>query len=119
MTQGDCDVLSPPLFGRKNVSHGWSRSGWNDTVDAMCLQYTSSLEWGLLCAKFRTLARYGWNDDDCLLALSVSVEGSALKYFYILSSWGGKLSFPEITSRFEQNLVGEHFELHLRLSSTR
>lgn len=102
MTQGDCDVLSPPLLGRKNVSHGWSRSGRNVPAEAMCLQYTGSLKWGLLCAKFRTLARHGWNDDDCLLSLSVSVEGSALKYFYILSSRGGKLSFPDITSRFEQ-----------------
>lgn len=103
MTQRDSDVLLVPPLARENVSHSCSRSGRNVPAEAKCLQYTGSLEWGLFYAKFRTLARYyGWNDDDCLLALSVSVEGPALKYFYILSSRGEELSFPEIASRFEQ-----------------
>lgn len=103
MAQGDRDVLLVPPSARGNVSHSCSRSGRNVPAEAKCLQYTGSLEWGLFYAKFRTLARYyGWSDDDCLLALSVSVEGPALKYFYILSSRGEELSFPEIASRFEQ-----------------
>lgn len=54
-------------------------------------------------AKFRTLARYyGWNDDDSLLALSVSVEGPALRYFHLLSSRGEDMTFHEITARFKQ-----------------
>lgn len=90
MTQGDSDVSLVPPWSGEIVSHSWSRSGRNVPAEAKCLQYTSSLEWGLFYAKFRTLTRYyGWNDDDCLLALNVSVEGPALKYFYILSSGGG------------------------------
>uniref|UniRef100_A0A8W8MJN8 Peptidase A2 domain-containing protein n=1 Tax=Magallana gigas TaxID=29159 RepID=A0A8W8MJN8_MAGGI len=61
-------------------------SGRNVPAEAKCLQYTGSLELGLFYAKFRTLARYyGWNDDDCLLALSVSVEGPALKEVRMVS----------------------------------
>ena len=45
---------------------------------------------------------YGWNDDICLLALNVSVEGPALRYFHILSSRGERMTFVEIASRFEQ-----------------
>ena len=48
--------------------------------------YNCSLELGLFIVKFRTLARYdSWNDGDCLLALSVSVEGPAP---YSLFLWG-------------------------------
>ena len=72
-------------------------------MEAKSLRYNGSLEWGLFYAKFRTLARYyGWNDDDYLLALSVSVEGPALRYFHILSSRGERMTFVEIASRFEQ-----------------
>uniref|UniRef100_K1PXG7 Uncharacterized protein n=1 Tax=Magallana gigas TaxID=29159 RepID=K1PXG7_MAGGI len=106
MAQGDSDVLLVPPLAGEMVSHSWSSSGRNVPAEAKCLQYTGSLEWGLFYAKFRTLARYyGWNDDDCLLALSVSMEGPALKYFYILSSWGEKLSFHEMASRIEQRFV--------------
>lgn len=38
----------------------------------------------------------GWNDDDCLLVLSVLVEGLVFKYFYIFLLWGEELSFFEI-----------------------
>lgn len=59
-------------------------------AEAKSLRYNGSLECGLFYAKFRTLARYyGWTDDDSLLALSVSVEGPALKYFHFLYSRGG------------------------------
>lgn len=59
-------------------------------AEAKSLRYNGSIECGLFYAKFRTLARYyGWTDDDSLLALSVSVEGPALKYFHFLYSRGG------------------------------
>ena len=84
-------------------SSSWGRSGRNIPAEAKSLRYNGSLEWGLFYAKFRTLARYyGWTDDDSLLALSVSVEGPALKYFHILSSRGEEMSFGELALRFEQ-----------------
>lgn len=57
-----------------------SVAGRNVPAEAKCLKYTGSLEWGMLYVLF------GRNDNDCLLAVSVSVEGPALKYFYISSS---------------------------------
>ena len=53
-----------------------SRLGRNIPPEVKSLKYNGSLEWGLFFAKSRTFARYyGCNDDDCLLVLSVSVEG--------------------------------------------
>ena len=80
-----------------------SRLGRNIPVENKSIRYNGNLEWGLFFAKFRTLARYyGWNDDDSLLALSVSVEGPALRYFHILSFYRERLTFGEIISRFMQ-----------------
>lgn len=92
-----------PVGNASASSSSWGWSGQNIPVKAKSLRYNGSLEWGLFYAKFRTLARYyRWTDDDSLLALSVSVEGPALKYFHILSSWGEEMSFGELASRFEQ-----------------
>lgn len=92
-----------PVGNASASSCSWGRSERNIPAEAKSLRYNGSLDWGLFYAKFRTLARYyGWTDDDSLLALSVSVEGPALKYFHILSSRGEEMSFGELASRFEQ-----------------
>lgn len=77
------------------------------------LRYNGSLEWVLLYAKFRTLSRYyGWTDDDRLLALSVSVEGPALKYFHILSSQGEEMNFGKLA--LNSGLGRARSKLHLK-----
>ena len=53
--------------------------------------------------KFRNLARYyGWNDDDCLLALNVSEEGPVLRYYHIILSGVKRMTLGEIFYRLEQ-----------------
>lgn len=55
---------------------------------------------GLFYANFRNLVRYYvWNDDDCLLSLSASVDGYSSNSIY---SRGKRLHFHEIASRLEQ-----------------
>ena len=80
-----------------------SKLGHNIPAEAKSLKYNGSSEWRLFFAKFKTLARHnGLNDDDCLLALSVSVEKPAPRYVHILSSSVEGMTFGNIASRFEQ-----------------
>ena len=86
-------------------SNSSSRLGRNIPPEARSLKYNGSLKCAMFFDKFRTLARYyGWNVDECQLALSVSVEGPALRYFHILLTRRERMSFGEIASRFKSTL---------------
>ena len=47
---------------------------------------------------------YGWDEDECLLTLSLSVEGPTLRYFHILLSDGKRRTLREIASQFKQRI---------------
>lgn len=60
-------------------------------------------QWGPFYSIFSTIAEYhGWCDADCLFALSLTLEGVALKYFDILRHRGTTLTFQEVTLRMEE-----------------
>lgn len=57
-----------------------------------------------------------WSDPDCLFALSLTLEGTTLRYFEILRRRGTSLSFGEVVTRIEErfcrNLLRAASQLH-------
>lgn len=91
------------LSGTSSSTNSSSRSMRNIRAKAESLRYNGSVKRGMSFAKFRTLSRnHGWNDDECLITLSVSVDGPVLLYFHSLLSVGKRRTFGEIASRFTQ-----------------
>lgn len=53
-----------------------------------------------------------WSDSDCLFALSLTLEGTTLRYFEILRRRDTSLSFGEVEERFCRNLLRAASQLH-------
>lgn len=73
-----------------------STSGISRSIptDVKGVNYNEDVEWGPFNSMFSTIAGYhGWCDADCLFALSLTLEGVALKYFDILRHRGNTLTF--------------------------
>lgn len=82
-----------------------SRSGLSRSIptEVKGVKYNGDVEWGPFYSKFSTIAEYhGWCDADCLFALSLTLEGVALKYFDILRRRGTTLIFQEVILRLEE-----------------
>jgi hypothetical protein len=69
-------------------------------IEVKGMKYNGDVEWDPFYSKFSINAEYHvWGDDDCLFALSLTLEGSALKYFDILRRRGTRLTFREVILR--------------------
>lgn len=82
-----------------------SRSGISRSIptEVKGVKYNGDVEWGPFYSKFSTIAEYnGWCDAYCLFALSLTLEGVALKYFDILRRRGTTLTFQEVILRMEE-----------------
>lgn len=75
----------------------------NIPAEVKWMKYNGDVEWGPFYSKFSTIAEYHqWSDPDRLFALSLTLEGAALKYFDILRRRGAMLSFREVVLRMEE-----------------
>ena len=75
----------------------------NIPAEVKWMKYNGDVEWGPFYSKFSTIAEYHqWSDPDCLFALSLTLEGAALKYFDILRRRGALLNFKEVVLRMEE-----------------